>query len=82
MVDGVLASAHSDWLLDEVTPAWATHLLPHAYQVRRVGGETSGQHLSVEPSGSHGASPAACTRQCHASTASTVLRRQPVLLLS
>ena len=37
VVDGVLASAHSDWLLDDVMPAWAVHLLPHIYQVNNAG---------------------------------------------
>ena len=32
VVDGVLASAHSDWVLDAIAPAALRHLLPHAYQ--------------------------------------------------
>lgn len=34
MVDGVLASAHSEFLLDDLTPASLRHLLPALYQVR------------------------------------------------
>lgn len=34
MVDGILASAHSEFLLDDLTPASLRHLLPAIYQVR------------------------------------------------
>lgn len=35
VVDGVVASAHSSWLLDPVLDAFhATHLIPSTYQVR------------------------------------------------
>jgi hypothetical protein len=33
IVDGVIASSHSDWILDGITPASWRHLLPSIYDV-------------------------------------------------
>jgi hypothetical protein len=33
IVDGVVASSHSDWILDDVTPAAWRHMLPAIYDV-------------------------------------------------
>lgn len=34
VVNGMLASSHSDWVLDGVMPGCSAHLLPAIYKVR------------------------------------------------
>ena len=36
VVNGVLASCHSDWVLDRIVPARYAHLLPAIYQVQSL----------------------------------------------
>lgn len=36
VVDGVVASAHSNFVLDDITPSSLTHMLPYVYQALMV----------------------------------------------
>jgi hypothetical protein len=68
IVNGVIASAHSDWVLDAWTPAWMSSYLPGIYQVLflpgrllyQLAGASAADYLDVnnpQLAGNHGYGP-------------------------